>query len=188
MRSHAAYQPITVEQFLDIDFGTDRKYELIDGVIEMMTGGTPAHSRVAVNILAFLHRKLRGTGCRAYNADMGLRVDDVNCRYPDVSIYCGDPASREREQAERIYSDPVVLFEVLSPSTSKIDRVDKLEQYRSIASVDTIIFVDPERELSRVIQRLGPTSWRDDLFAQPHDIDLPALNLSIPHDEIFARD
>lgn len=188
MRRHAVYQPITVEQFLDIDFGTGRKYELIDGVIQMTTGGTPAHSRVALNVLAFLHRKLRGTGCRAYNADMGLRVDDVNCRYPDVSVYCGNPGSHEREQAERIYSDPVVLFEVLSPSTSNIDGVDKLEQYRSIASVDTIVFVDPERELSRVIQRLGPTSWRDDLFAQPHDIDLPAFKLSIPHDEIFARD
>lgn len=188
MRSHAAYQPITVEQFFDIDFGTDRKYELIDGVIQMMIGGTPAHSHVSVNILAFLHRHLRGTGWRAYTGDMGLRVDDVYCRYPDVSLYCGNPASREREKAERIYSDPVVLFEVSPPSTANVDRVEKLEQYRSITSVDTIVFVDPEGELSRVVQRLGPTSWRDDLFAQPHDIDLPALALSIPHDEIFARD
>jgi len=188
MRRNALYQPITVEQFLDIDFGNDRKYELIDGVIQMMTGGTPAHARVSGNVFAFLHLSLRGTGCRAYNSDMGLRVDDTNCRYPDVSVYCGDPARRERELAERVYSDPVVLFEVSSPSTAHIDRAEKLEQYRSIASVDTIVFIDPERELSRVIQRLGPTSWRDDLFAQPHDIDLPALNLSFPHAEIFARD
>jgi hypothetical protein len=63
-----------------------------------------------------------------------------------------------------------------------------LAQYRALPSVDTIVFVDPQNETSRVVQRLGPASWRDDLFAQPHDVDLPALGLSIPHHEIFARD
>ena len=187
MRHDAIYQPITVEQFLEIDFGTDRKFELIDGTIRMMTGGTPAHSRVASNILAYLHARLRGSGCRAYNSDMGVRIRDDELRYPDVSVYCGDPASREREM-QRAFDDPVVIVEVLSPSTSRIDENDKLASYRTLPSVDTIVFVDPERELSRVVQRLGPTSWRDDLFAQPHDVVLPSLDVTLPHDEIFARD
>ena len=89
---------------------------------------------------------------------------------------------------QRAFDDPVVIVEVLSPSTSRIDENDKLASYRTLPSVDTIVFVDPERELSRVVQRLGPTSWRDDLFAQPHDVDLPSLNVTLPHDEIFARD
>lgn len=187
MRSDARFQPITVEQFLDIDFGSDRKFELVGGVIRMMTGGTPAHARVSGNIYAFLHARLRGTGCRAYNSDMGVRVGDVDARYPDVSVYCGNPASIEREKL-RIFSDPVVVIEVLSPSTTKEDEGSKLDEYRQITSLDTIAFVDPDNELVRVVQRLGPTSWRDDLFAQPHDLDLPALSLTIPHAEIFARD
>lgn len=187
MRHDPLYQPITVEQFLDIDFPSDRKYELVDGVIRMMTGGTPAHSRVAGNIFGYLYVKLRGSGCRPYNSDMGVRVTDTDVRYPDVSVYCGNPASVEREQ-ERLFTDPVVLFEVLSASTVRIDEGEKLAQYRALSSVDTIVFVDPQNETSRVIQRLGPASWRDDLFAQPHDVDLPALGLSIPHHEIFARD
>lgn len=187
MRRDPLYQPITVEQFLAIDFPSDRKYELVDGVIRMMTGGTPAHSRVASNILIYLGQKLRGTGCRAYNSDMGVRVSETDVRYPDVSVYCGNPASPEREE-ERVFTDPVVIFEVLSESTVKVDEGEKLSQYRDLPSVDTIIFVDPQNELSRVIQRLGPTAWRDDLFAQPHDVALPALDLVIPHADIFARD
>lgn len=187
MRHDPLYQPITVEQFLDIDFGTDRKFELVDGVIRMMTGGTPAHSRVATNLVSFLHQRLRGTGCRAYNSDMGVRLSDQSLRYPDVSVYCGNPATPEREE-QRAFVDPVVIFEVLSASTAKIDEGTKLEGYRELRSVDTIVFVDPENELTRIVQRLGPTSWRDDLFAQPHDVALPALNLTIPHTEIFARD
>ncbi len=187
MRSDPKFQPITVEQFLDIDFGSDRKFELVDGVIHMMTGGSPAHSRVSTNILTFLQSRLRGSGCRAYNSDMGVRVSDIDARYPDVSVYCGNPASSEREKL-RIFTDPVVVIEVLSPSTTKEDLGHKLDEYRRVASVDTIAFIDPEQELTRVVQRLGPTSWRDDLFAQPHDLHLPSLALTIPHAEIFARD
>ena len=187
MRDHPLYKKITVDEFLAIDFGSDRKFELVDGMIRMMTGATPAHARVASNILAFLHTKLRGTGCRAYNSDMGVRVNDTDLRYPDVSVYCGNPATREREK-ERVFSDPVVIVEVLSRSTARDDQGEKLAEYRQLSSVDTIVFVDPDDELSRVVQRLGPTSWRDDLFAQPHDVALPALGLSIPHDEMFARD
>lgn len=187
MRHDPLYRKITVDEFLGIDFGTDRKFELVDGVIQMMTGGTPAHSRVASNILAYLHARLRGSGCRAYNSDMGVRVDDTGLRYPDVSVFCGNPATPERER-ERVFSDPTVIVEILSASTAREDGGAKLAEYRALASVDTIVFVDPDAELSRVVQRLGPTAWGDDLFAQPHDVDLPSLGLPIPHAEIFARD
>ncbi|RYD18449.1 MAG: Uma2 family endonuclease, partial [Lysobacteraceae bacterium] len=118
---------------------------------------------------------------------MGVRVNDTDLRYPDVSIFCGNPATREREE-QRVFNDPQVIFEVLSGSTAKVDQGAKLAEYRELASIDTIVFADPENELTRVVQRLGPTTWRDDMFAQPHDVALPSLNLTIPHSEIFARD
>ena len=187
MRHDPLYRKITVDEFLAIDFGSDRKFELVDGVIQMMTGGTPAHSRVASNILIYLGARLRGTGCRAYNSDMGVRVNDTDLRYPDVSVFCGNPATPERER-ERAFANPSVIVEVLSASTAKEDGGAKLSEYRQLGSVDTIVIVDPDNELTRVVQRLGPTSWRDDLFAQPHDVELPILDLVVPHAEIFARD
>lgn len=187
MRHDPLYRKITVDEFLAIDFGSDRKFELVDGAIRMMTGGTPAHSRVSSNILAYLHGRLRGTGCRAYNSDMGVCVNETDLRYPDVSVFCGNPATRERER-ERAFGDPTVIVEVLSGSTAKEDQGSKLAEYRELPSIETIVFVDPENELTRIIQRLGETAWRDDLFAQPHDVPLPSLGLTIPHTEIFARD
>lgn len=71
---------------------------------------------------------------------------------------------------------------------SRADQNAKLELYRGLTSLDTVVFVDPEDELVRVVQRLGPTSWRDDLFVAPHDVALPRLGVTVPHDEIFARD
>ncbi len=117
---------------------------------------------------------------------MGVRVDDTDLRYPDVSVFCGNPATCQREE-QRVFDDPTIIFEVLSGSTAKIDQGTKLAEYRKLASVDTIVFADPENELTRVVQRLGPTTWRDDMFVQPHDVALPAIDLTIPHSEIFAR-
>ncbi|WP_174280663.1 Uma2 family endonuclease [Sphingomonas bacterium] len=187
MRGDLQYQPITVQQFLRIDFASDRKYELVGGMIRMMTGGSPAHARVSANIVSFLHQRLRGSGCRAYGSDMGVQIGEIDVRYPDVSVFCGDPASVEAEE-RLVYADPVVIFEVLSPSTSKGDQNEKLGEYREVAALQTIVFVDPINELTRVVQRLGPDSWRDDLFAKPRDVNLPSLSLVVPHHEIFGRD
>lgn len=187
MRYDPKYVPITVEQFLSIDFGSDKKFELVDGVIQMMTGGTRRHAHVASNIIIYLGKKLKGSGCIPYGSDMGIRTADTNLRYPDVSVFCGD-AGRSELDMELVANDPVVIFEVLSASTTRHDQGEKLEQYRAIGSLETIVFVDPQNEVTRVIQRLGPTSWRDDLFAAPHDVALPRLDVTIPHGEIFARD
>ena len=187
MRLDPAYRKITADEFLSIDFGTDRRFELDNGVIVMMAGGTAAHAQVQTNLLAYLRTQLRGSGCRPYGSNMAVRISEEVVRYPDVSVYCNDPARRENSEA-KAFTDPRVIFEVLSPSTTMFDQGQKLEEYRTLESIDTVVFVDPENERTRIFQRAGPTSWRDDMFAQPHDVELPALGLTVPHAEIFARD
>lgn len=187
MLANPEYQLVTVEEFLAIDFGSDKKFELVDGVIQMMSGGTRAHSRVSDNILGFLRAALRGSGCRPHGANMGLRIGDHNVRYPDVSVYCGNAETPDRDR-EQVTDDPVALFEVLSPSTQAADQREKLDQYRTIPSLCTIVFVDPYRERVRVVQRSDVDAWSDDPFALPRDVELPGLGVTIPHAEIFARD
>jgi hypothetical protein len=68
MRRDAKFEPVTVDQFLAIDFGSDRKFELLDGVIHMMAGGTVAHALISGNIFSFLRQALRGSACRPFNS------------------------------------------------------------------------------------------------------------------------
>ena len=187
MRRDPAYRPITVDEFLAIDFGTDKKFELVNGVIQMMTGGTSLHAHVAGNIYHALRTKLRGSGCTPFNSDMGVQIDETNIRYPDVSVFCGSPMAFGKPAVLSL-PDPRVVFEVLSPTTSSFDQGTKLEEYRQLSSIDTVVFIDPVNELTRLFQRLGPSSWRDDMFAQPHDAVLPILGITLLHAEIFARD
>ena len=186
MASDPLYQPITADEFLAMNFGSDRKFELSDGVIQMMTGGSDKHAHVAGNIYFALRTKLRGTGCRPFNSDMGIRVTEHDVRYPDVSVVCRPDWLTAPEA--KAFADPVVLFEVLSPSTTTIDQGRKLEEYRCLPSVDTIVFVDPINRLTRTYQRLDETGWRDTTFAEPHDVELPSLSITLTEAEIFARD
>lgn len=185
MATQPDYPLLTAEDFLEIDFG-DRKAELDNGVIRMMAGGTARHAAVQINIIAALLPRLRGTGCRPYGADMAARTRDYSVRYPDVSVYCDrGSASNDKSKA---FDDPRVIFEVLSAGTARTDLRVKIEEYKALASVDTIVFIDIASERVRIVQRTGPNGWNDVGHDVPIDVPLPSLGFAIPHDEIFARD
>lgn len=179
------YPLLSAEEFLEIDFG-DRKAELDNGVIRMMAGGTARHARVQLNLLVALSTRLRGSGCTAYNSDMAAQTREKSIRYPDVSVYCG---RNDRENDElKAFDDPRVVIEILSAGTARTDLRVKLEEYRALQSVDTIVFVDIAVERLRIVQRTGPNGWSDVGHGDPVELPLPALGITIPHEEIFTRD
>ena len=177
---------LTAEQFLQIEFGSDIKAELDNGVIRMMAGGTAAHSRIQMNLSRFLGPHLRGSGCRPYGPDMAIETHSGSVRYPDVSVDCR--AAGETPDDAKTLTNPKVAIEILSPTTRRQDQGVKLDEYRSVPTIDTIALVDPERERIRVLQRTGPSSWSDVTSTEPSDLILPSIGLTVPHAEIFARD
>lgn len=174
---------LNTEEFLQIDFGPDLKAELDNGVIRMMAGGTREHARIQANVLAFLHLRLRGSGCHPYGSDMGVEPHGLSLRYPDVSVDCGSPQDTD---SDTVLSAPRVLIEILSPSTRDLDLRVKKEEYRAIPTVDTIVFVDPDTQTVSLSQR-HDANWTDTPFAST-DVQLPSLSLILPHAEIFAQD
>lgn len=173
---------LTAEEFLQIDFGPDLKAELDNGTILMMAGGTREHARVQSNIQGLLFEALRGSGCRPYGSNMGVRAHDLSVRYPDVTVDCGSPSDRDDDL---ILSAPRVIFEVLSPSTRNRDLRVKKEEYRAIPTVDTIVFADPDTGEVSISQR-NAAGWQDTAFG-PEDVVLPSLGVTLPHAEIFRR-
>lgn len=187
MASNAQPRLLTVDEFLQIDFGPDMKAELDNGAVRMMAGGTRAHDRVQMNLIIELGMRLRGSGCRPSGSDMGIRTHDRSLRYPDVSVTCG----RDSEQDDRIRDvrDPTAIVEVLSPSTAHHDRQFKLPEYKAIDSVETIAFIDPDREHMTVWQRTGrdPDAWSEVAHTRPADLALPGLGVVVPAADIFRR-
>lgn len=184
MRPDPAYQKITADDFLAMDFGTDKRFELHDGVIVMMAGGTEPHNWVKGNIHLWLRAKLRGGACRPYDSDMAIRVSESDIRYPDVSIYCDQPPRSDLTGALTL-ANPTVLIEVLSPSTAAFDQGTKLAEYKLLDTVKTIAFVDPITEMCRTVERLE-TGWLEQIFSRTRGIEIPSLDITIPHADIFA--
>jgi Uma2 family endonuclease len=176
---------LTVEEFLEIEFPSDTKAELDNGVIRMMAGGTVQHAEVQSNILSFLRNALRGSGCKPFGSDLGVRTNDMALRYPDITVICGKQSSDDDAKA---INNPSLIVEVLSPSTRAIDLGTKLTEYRAIASVTSILFVDPALETVRLIERTSPAAWTDTDVARGDDVLIADFNITLPHAEIFARD
>lgn len=185
MATLAPYRMLSADEFLEIDFG-DKKAELDNGTIRMMAGGTARHARVGGNVFVALASRLRGSGCTPYNADMATRTHDLSVRYPDVSVFCGRDGVEDDDR--KAFDDPRVLVEVLSAGTARTDLRVKLDEYKALPSVDTIVFVDIAAERVRIVQRTGPHGWSDVGHDEAVDVPLPALDIVIPHAEIFARD
>jgi len=186
----AARRLITADEFLAIEWDdSDAKAELDNGVIRimrMMAGGNADHSRVQSNILAALMWKLRGTGCRPHGSDMAVLVHDYSIRYPDVSVYCG--RSGVEDGKRQAFDDPKLIVEVLSPTTRKQDVESKLPEYCALASLDAILYVDPDEESVRVLTRSNNANWLSAQLVEGDPIELESLGINLTWAEIFSRD
>lgn len=171
---------LTVDQFLRVHDGVEGRYELVDGVVYAMAGGSVAHATASVNVLASLYSQLRGSGCRPFNWDMGLIINDDTLRYPDVAVYC-DARDLDRDRLEtRGFSHPKLVVEVLSPSTMRQDRSEKVTEYKTLASVSAIVLVDPVDRTFELHERVAPNEWRHVLLPPGSDLTLrdPAVVLT----------
>lgn len=180
------FRRMTVEEFLEIEWG-DAKVELEDGIVYAMAGGNARHSEIAYNISRALGPLLRGSGCKPYGPDLGIRTGPGTLRYPEISIHCHGRTDRSGDH-KQFFDDPKVIVEVLSPSTARHDQTVKAEEYRALPGVEAILFVDPETERVRLMRRTGPGGWADDLLPEGADVELAALRVTLPRDEIFSRD
>ena len=116
-----AYRPVTVREFLAMDLG-DGKAELVDGLIQMMAGGSARHAAIAANLISALMTRLRGTGCRPYGSDLAVRTGEASIRFPDVTVYCRDDLANDTGN-EKLLGVPRVAFEVLVGGAEKATKV-----------------------------------------------------------------
>lgn len=145
--AQAAVQPMTLAEFLAWETRQETRHEFVDGRIIAMAGGTDRHDEVRGNIFAALHGQMRGRPCR-FRIDLKLICPNGRSRYPDLAVDCAAP-NPERTQL----GEPVVVVELLSPSTRGTDYVAKAIDYGSVRSVTAYLIVDPEEARIDVLRR-----------------------------------
>ncbi len=174
---------VTVVEYLHDEERSDVKHEYLNGLVHAMEGGTLGHDAIGLNVASALKTRLRGLGCRAHGSDALVhlaRQGDERYYYPDASVTCGpfDPAARAIEE-------PVVVFEVLSPSTARIDRTEKKEAYLTCASLQHYVLIEPERVEVTIYTRAAE-GWATTIYHELTDtLPLPAIETSLPLAEIY---
>jgi Uma2 family endonuclease len=170
-------EKMTVEEFFEWQQRQDKNYELVDGVpvmtVKAMTGATDRHDRITVNAIASLHASLRGKPCRPKTSDTSVKTWR-GTRRPDVSVECGTPDPRSMAA-----DDPRVVIEILSPSTMRYDRFQKLAEYQRHPAIRVILLVDSEAPQVAVWRRDGELWTETEAAGLDAVIDLPEIETSL---------
>ena len=175
----AVAKPMTLEAFLDWESRQEFKYEF-DGFRPVaMTGVSAAHATIQANLIGLLFNQSRGGRCRAFGSDLKIRVAD-RIRYPDAFVVCS-PLSSDA----LVVHDPVVVFEILSPSTADTDRFEKNLEYRDTPSIRRYVRLEQSRQGATVFSREGD-DWVGHVLTGDDDLALPEVGITLRMTELYG--
>jgi Uma2 family endonuclease len=181
---------MSLEEYRAIAETAEERYEYCNGEIVTMPGGSPAHSRIAVDITTFLNLAVRNTNFQIYNGDLRIWIPNFNHgTYADVLVINGKPEFNGNRTDEIL--NPLLIVEVLSPSTEAYDRGDKFRKYRSVPSFCEYLLVSQSEsyiEQYHNLDRQSSNRWQLQICDQmDRTITLQSLNVEIPMQEIYRR-
>lgn len=173
---------ISVAEYLEGEKDATIRHEYIDGDVYAMAGASDRHNLLAGILYSrLLNHPGRGP-CQVFISDMKVRVAESIYYYPDVMMSCDPPGGDRYSRTQ-----PVLIIEVSSPGTERIDHHEKLLAYLQIASLREYVLVNQDRPLIEVHRRSGD-SWRTELLLQPDDVlRLESADLSLSLAEIYRN-
>ena len=174
----AAEKLMSLDEFLAWEREQPECHEYFDGVICMMTGGSLDHSTIASKLWSVLDSKLRGTGCRPFRGDAKV-IANNGLRYPDLSVTCSPVTG-----GDDIVPEPVIVVEILSPSTEREDRGRKKFDYFATPSIRQYVIVEQDERRVELYTRTE-TAWIDEIITGDAVLNLVAIGVEIDLDTIY---
>ncbi len=131
---------ISPAEYLAFERKSEIKHEFYNGEIFAMGGASREHNLVCMNVSSEIRQQLKGKSCEAYPNDMRVFIPATGLyTYPDIVVVCGTPQFQDEEFDTLL--NPVLIIEVLSPSTESYDRGKKFANYRSIESLQEYLLI-----------------------------------------------
>src|SRR5439155_27303686 len=167
-------QLISVEEYLVGERHSQVRHEFVGGYVYALAGASDDHNRIAGNIFAALHERLRAGRCEPFMADMKLKIPGSQAfYYPDVLVACD-----QHDRAKYFRERPVVVFEVLSPETERTDQREKWQAYALIPSMKVYVIVAQEKREVMVLRRNRPGPWVPEMLTgRSAVLTLPELKI-----------
>lgn len=191
---------MSVEEYLAFERASEMRYEysngcafprygvevLENGDIRAMSGESPAHNRIALNISTRFDTAFGERPCEVYMEGIRLRVSAAKYRYPDVAALCG--SAQFDADTPPCLLNPSVLVEVMSPSTQSIDRGEKFDEYKQIPTLSDYVLVAQNTMRVTHYTRLNLLQWTVTDYTQPTDaLTFTSLDVSLSLADIYRK-
>ena len=167
---------ISPEDYLAGERVSPIKHEYRDGEVYAMVGAKNPHVIIAINLATLLRSHLRGTGCFPFVSDTKVRIETTNSYYyPDIAVSCDERDTRSLEDCIRF---PVLIIEILSPSTEAFDRGEKFADYRTLESLQEYVLIRQDRISVECYRRNSQGRWELYSYTEGQDIELASVNFN----------
>jgi Uma2 family endonuclease len=176
--SSAAEKPMSLDEFLAWEREQPERHEFDRFTITAMTGASMAHVTITMNLAFAIRQGLRGTGCRPLSSDAKV-IAGGSVRYPDVAVTCQPIADRDD-----IVPEPILIIEVISPSTERVDRGRKKLDYFATASVRQYAMVEQDERLVDLYTR-SEAGWINEVIVGDAVLKLSSIALELSLDTIY---
>ncbi|MCP4111249.1 MAG: Uma2 family endonuclease [Desulfobacteraceae bacterium] len=177
----------TREEYLSIEEQTEYKSEYYDGEIFAMSGGSSKHSIICVNLNWGIREALADKDCIGFDSNMKLDIASANAFvYPDAMVVCGDIEFHENRTD--IIKNPVLIIEVLSPSTQAFDRGGKFNYYRTVSSLKEYVLVSQGEPMVEVYYKQDEKNWSYTVTKGLEDtVVLHSINYELALKDIYHK-
>ncbi len=172
---------MTQAEFFDWADAREGRYEFDGFQPVAMVGGTRNHGRIAQNIYSALRTRLRGGPCEVLGQDAAVATVGDAVRYPDALVTCtGGPGT------DRVIPGVVVVFEVLSPTSGRNDRIVKLREYRAVPSIRRYVIAEYAGIGLMVFERTnGGADWTATALSSDEILRMPEIGIELPVTELY---
>lgn len=184
--SAAPKQKFSIEDYIEFDKNNEGRWEYFDGEVFDMAGGSINHNRISRNIIARLEEKLRDKPCEVFTEGMRLKVPKaLPYRYPNVVVTCGE-LKTETLQGQVMLLNPLLIVEVLSPTTEGYDHGQKFIAYQSIPSFREYLLVAQDRPHITHYVRQSDGNWlRRDIEGVDSVVKLTSVECELTLAEVY---
>lgn len=176
-------KPMTQEEFFAWVQAQDGRYEF-DGFQPLaLTGGSVNHAQIKENISFEIRRRLPDDGpCRPLSSEAGVQTVVTAVRYPDGLV-----TGSKTDGRDHVVSNPVIVFEVVSPSSIREDRILKPDEYALVPSIKRYVIVEQAVIGLTVLWREHDEPWRFQTLKSGDILALPEIRAEIPVDNLYKR-
>ncbi|CAK0780388.1 Uma2 domain-containing protein [Gammaproteobacteria bacterium] len=157
------------------------KHEYVNGQVYAMAGASRGHNRVSTRFAVRLSNHLEGGPCEVFQSDMKVGIQTIgNTRYyyPDIQVTC------EEETESYFNRSPCLIIEVLSESTARKDRTEKLTGYRLIPTLQEYVLCSQDSPVIELYRK--PTAWQRELYRSGQTFLLESVGLEVVVDDIYS--